>query len=166
MEKIYFAKLKDKAIIPSKKEEDAGYDVYACFEEDTFGISPNEIKLIPTGIASAFSKDYFVDLRERGSSGTKGLSKRCGVIDSGYRGEWFVPINNTTNKRIVIAKKDWLEKYKDCLDNNTIYYPYEKGICQFVFLPVPKTEIVEISYSDILEFNSERGVGKIGSSGK
>ena len=166
MEKIYFAKLRDSAIIPSKIEEDAGYDVYACFEDEILVIAPNEIKLIPTGIVSAFSKDYFADLRERGSSGTKGLSKRCGVIDSGYRGEWFVSINNTTNKRIVIAKKNWLEKYKGSLDNNTIYYPYEKAICQFVLLPVPKTKVIEISHSDILEFSSERGVGKIGSSGK
>jgi len=31
---IYFAKVKQNAIIPSKREEDGCYDVYACFDED------------------------------------------------------------------------------------------------------------------------------------
>lgn len=33
MNSIYFAKLKDEAIIPSKREEDGAFDVYACFDE-------------------------------------------------------------------------------------------------------------------------------------
>ena len=32
--KVYFAKMNEKAVIPSKKNEDAGYDIYACFDED------------------------------------------------------------------------------------------------------------------------------------
>ena len=32
--KIYFAKTKLDAIVPSKRKEDAGYDFYACFEDD------------------------------------------------------------------------------------------------------------------------------------
>ena len=39
-DEIYFAKLKDKAIIPSKNDEDAGYDLFACFDEDYMIISP------------------------------------------------------------------------------------------------------------------------------
>ena len=33
-EKLYFAKLRPEAVIPSKRDEDAGYDIYACFDED------------------------------------------------------------------------------------------------------------------------------------
>ena len=31
---IQFAKLTPKAIIPNKKDEDAGYDIWACIKED------------------------------------------------------------------------------------------------------------------------------------
>ena len=60
---IYFAKVKEDAIIPSKREEDGAFDIYACFEEDFMIIAPHETKLIPTGIASAFSSDYVAILK-------------------------------------------------------------------------------------------------------
>jgi dUTP pyrophosphatase len=90
--KIYFAKLNHNATIPSKIVENAGMDIYACFDNDYLVILPNETKMIPTGIASVCSDDYYFQLFERGSSGTKGMGQRCGVIDSGYRGMWHVPI--------------------------------------------------------------------------
>ena len=34
MSKLYWAKVKEDAIIPTKRDEDAGYDLYHCFEED------------------------------------------------------------------------------------------------------------------------------------
>ena len=39
---IVFAKIRETAIIPSKKLEDAGYDLYANFEEDYFVFEPFE----------------------------------------------------------------------------------------------------------------------------
>ena len=101
---LYFAKVKDGATIPSKRVEDGGYDVYACFEEDYIVIQSHETKLIPTGLASAVSSDYVILLRERGSNGSKGIGQRAGVIDSGYRNEWFVPLTNTTTKTVTISK--------------------------------------------------------------
>ena len=70
---IYFAKIKTNAIIPSKKEEDAGYDIYACFDEDFIFLNPNETKLIPTGIAWASSPSFYLQIEERSSTGTKGI---------------------------------------------------------------------------------------------
>ena len=102
---IVFAKIRETAIIPTKKLEDAGYDLYANFEEDYFVIEPFTTKLIPTGIASAFSPKWVALLRERGSNGSKGIAQRAGVIDSGYRGEWFVPLTNTNRVPVVIVKK-------------------------------------------------------------
>ena len=49
---IKFAKVKPSAKIPTKRQEDAGMDVYACFDEDYMIIMPHETKMIPTGIAS------------------------------------------------------------------------------------------------------------------
>lgn len=170
---IKFAKVKPNAIIPSKKEEDAGYDIYACFDEDFIIIEPHTIKMIPTGIASAFSDDYVMVLKERGSTGTKGMAIRAAIIDSGYRGEWFVPINNTTDNFIVISKLNRNELKQlgltdDVLPSNstTIVYSYSKAIGQALLLPVPKVKVEEVSYEDLKEIESSRGTGALGSSGK
>ena len=96
---VKFARVRPTAIIPTKRDEDAGFDIYADFEDDFIIIDPHTTTLIPTGIASACDADYCFILKERGSTGSKGIAQRCGVIDSGYRNEWFVPITNTTNKR-------------------------------------------------------------------
>ena len=50
MERIFFAKVKGNARIPSKRDEDAGYDVYGLIEEPYITLQPHETRLIPTGI--------------------------------------------------------------------------------------------------------------------
>ena len=77
---IKFAKVRPNAIIPSKRDEDMGFDIYACFDEDYIVINPHETKLIPTGIASACTSDYGFLVFERGSTGSKGIARRCGVF--------------------------------------------------------------------------------------
>jgi len=158
---LYFAKVKEAGMIPSKREEDGAFDIYACFEDDYIQIQPHETKLIPTGIASAFSNDYVALLRERGSTGTKGIGQRAGVIDSGYRGEWFVPLTNHNEKSLVIAKKEATNDFKDM-----IVYPYEKAIAQCIMVEVPKLAVKEISLEALQAIESERGTGALGSSGK
>lgn len=160
---IKFAKTKPSAIIPSKIEENAGYDIYACFDDDYMIIYPNETVLIPTGIATAFEKDYTLILKERGSTGIKGMRVGAGVIDSGFRGEIFVAINNTNSKAIIISKEF------DCIDNLTDDYvvcPYNKAITQAILLPVPNADVEEYTYDELLTIGSDRGVGDLGSSGK
>jgi dUTP pyrophosphatase len=158
---VYFSKVKPEAKIPTKRDEDAAYDIYACFDEDYIILNPLETKLIPTGIASACSKDYCFILKERGSTGSKGIGLRCGVLDSGYRSEWFVALTNHNNKTIVIAKEG-----KCTLDIDYIRYPYEKAIAQAMIIPVPQVHINEIPYEDLLKFESERVLGTLGSSNK
>mgnify|MGYP003291789025 CR=1 FL=1 len=160
---ILFAKVKPSAIIPSKRDEDAAYDVYACFDDDYLAIPPHTTILVPTGIATAFSPKWVALLRERGSNGSKGLAQRAGVIDSGYRGEWFVPLTNTNRVPIVIVKKD---VKLPLMYNDAILYPYEKGIAQILMVEVPKLHTQEISYEELLQYTSERGTGALGSSGK
>ena len=164
-DELYFAKVKPNAIIPSKREEDAAYDIYACFDEDYLVIPPHQTILIPTGIATVFSSKWVALLRERGSNGSKGLAQRAGVIDSGYRGEWFVPLTNTNRVPIVIVKKG-VELPLIYENSHAILYPYEKGIAQLLMVEVPKLRTKEISYEELLQFNSERGTGALGSSGK
>lgn len=177
--KVYFAKAKEGAIIPSKREEDGAFDIYACLDVNNFVILPHQTRMVPTGLNSAFSNDYVAILKERGSSGTKGIGQRAGVIDSGYRGEWFVPITNHNDKIFIISKSNpLLNSYSASIlndnnnemieinDDNCIIYPYDKAICQAIMVEVPKLSIEELSQEEIMQFKSERGTGALGSSGK
>lgn len=179
---INFAKVSEGAIIPSKESENGGYDIYACFEGNFAVIQPHDTVKIPTGIASSFSEDYVFVLQERGSTGTKGIAQRCGVIDSGYRGEWLCPVTNTSDKLLVIAKEPTMiqdgtyiyinedsegnKSFNAFSENDSIVYPYEKAICQALLLPVPKTTVKEITYAELQEIPSNRGDGRLGSTGK
>ena len=159
---IFFSKTKENAIIPSKRKEDGAYDIYSCFEDEYIIIKPQEVQSIPTGIASAFNSKYRIVFQERGSTGIVGLKINAGLIDSGFRGEWFVLLNNTTNKTVIISKT--IQKTEQV--NGVIFYPYKKAICQAKVQEVPEVEIVEIPYDELLEINSERGIGALGSSNK
>ncbi len=170
---IYFAKVNKDAIIPSKKDEDAGYDIYACFAEDFFVIDSFSTKAIPTGIASALSKKYYVQIEERGSTGKIGMKKSSGVIDSGYRGEWFIMTYNANSKPLVITKTPAEELAENFEINGKVYskaqvvlYPYTKAICQAVLHEVPQLEVKEISFEDLQKIESERGSTCLGESGK
>jgi dUTP pyrophosphatase len=162
-DELYFAKVKPSAIIPSKRDEDAAYDIYACFDDDYLVIPPHKTILIPTGIATVFSPKWVALLRERGSNGSKGIAQRAGVIDSGYRGEWFVPLTNTNRVPVVIVKKG---VELPLMYNDAIIYPYEKGIAQLLMVEVPKLRTKEISYEELQKYTSLRGTGALGSSGK
>lgn len=161
---LYFAKVNPNAIIPSKRDEDGGYDVYACFDEDYMVIQPHETKLIPSGIATAFSPKWVAIIKERGSNGSKGIAQRCGVIDSGYRNEWFIPLTNTTNKTVTISKLP--KEQLPLMLQEGIVYPYTKGIAQFIMVEVPKLNTHEVDFDTLKAFESERGLGALGSSGK
>jgi dUTP pyrophosphatase len=162
---IKFAKKNKSVEIPSKLDTNGGYDIYANFEEPFVKLRAHETTLVPTGLFSSFEKEWYIQFQNRGSNGSKGLLQACGVIDSSYRGEWFVAITNTNNVDWYIAKKDYINALSDSMTKNTIY-PYEKAICQFVILPVPKIEIAEVSLDEIKSDISDRGEGRLGSSGK
>ena len=69
---VYFARKAEDVILPSKKDENAGLDVYAYFEEDFMVLPPHQATMIPTGLYSCVSDDYVLLGRDRGSTGTKG----------------------------------------------------------------------------------------------
>ena len=164
---IYWAKVKEEAILPTKREEDAGYDLYPCFEEDYLMIAPHEVRMVPLGIASAFSKHRVVLLKERGSTGAKNMAQRAGVIDSGFRGEYMCPVSNLNDHIIlVIAKRHITDKQLPPSDIPYEMIPYEKAICQALIMELPKMKCYEISYAELKQMKSQRMEGKLGSSGK
>ena len=171
--KIYFAKINPSAVIPTKKLEDAGYDAYACFDEDYFVIEPYKTRPVPTGIACAFSNKYYIQVEERSSTGKMGMKKSAGVMDSGYRGEYLILTLNTNDNPFVISKIDFEDMPSEFIvdvktynKNQIVYYPYKKAICQLVLHIVPSLEPEIIPYEDLLKIESDRGVNGFGSSGK
>lgn len=159
--KIMFAKLRDDAVIPTKRREDAGYDIYPVLDGEDICIHPHETVKIHTGIASAFSPDKVVILKERSSTGSKGLEQRCGIIDSGYRGEWIIPLTNGTDRRMVITNRP--ESY---MDDMWTAFPASKAIAQALLLWLPDSESEEVPREYIESLDSERRCGGFGSSGK
>ena len=192
---LYFAKVNPNAIIPTKEKENAGYDIYACFNKDFLVIPPHSTKLVPTGIASAISDKYYLGVAERGSTGKIGMKYSAGVIDSGYRGEIFIGLSNINDVPIVISKLTreeleenygkigygetiymteeeyedliYLEDYEEYDNLTCIIYPYSKAIAQLIVHEV-HNEVVskEISYEELQSIPSKRGTGSLGSSGK
>ena len=161
--KLYFAKGHKDVIIPTKREEDGCYDIYARFDDEFIIIPPFETIMIPTDLYTAFDSRFVMILKERGSTGTKGMGQRCGVIDSGFRGAIFVPISNHSTKTIVICK----ESFRKVFENDScIIYPYEKAICQALMVYNPVMETEEISVEELQAIPSLRGTGERGSSGK
>ncbi len=167
---VYFAKVREDAKIPSKREEDAGYDIYASVAvREVEGEKVKEIycpmnktTLVPTGIAMALPKThYFNTKHERGSTGKISMSVLAGVVDSGYRGEIFIALTPLYKDVLITNETNEVEELED-----VILYPYSKAICQGTIELVPQVNIEEITYEDLKNIESERGNTKLGQSGK
>ena len=109
--KLTFKKLKDNAIIPSRATSaSAGLDISACLDEPVT-LEPGDIKMIPVGItAEPDCDDVALLIYPRSGLSTKfgvTLANCVGVVDSDYRGEWFIPlINNTSSSSIPSGRRD------------------------------------------------------------
>ena len=172
---VYFAKVRPDAIIPSKRDEDAGYDIYANLETtmvtaedgtETEGkaifLPKNRTTLVPTGIAMAMPKTHFFNTkRERGSTGKISMSVLSGVIDSGYRGEVFIALTPLYKDILITTEVTEVQEFE-----NGILYPYSKAICQGTVELVPQVNIEEITFEELQNIESERKASKLGESGK
>ncbi len=165
MAKIYFAKTKPGAKIPSKRDEDAGYDLYACFEEDFIRFEPFETKTVGTGIACALNKKFYMQVEERSSNAIKGLKKSGGVVDSGYRGEVLVALFNSNSSPAYISKLPY-EEIEKLEKGAFVYFSYAKAIAQGVVHKLPKLKVKEISYTELKNISSQRRDGGFGSTKK
>lgn len=144
--KIEIMKLRPEAVIPtSGSRYAAGYDLYACPEEDKVVIAPHTTAKIGTGLAIAVPEGYFGAVFARsGLAAKQGLrpANCVGVCDSDYRGEYIVALHNDTDNEQVVMKGD--------------------RIAQLVVMPYLAVEFEE---KDTLS-ETERGAGGFGSTGK
>ena len=124
--------------------EAAGADLYACLEASVV-VAPGETVFVPTGIAMEVPKGCAGLVFARSSLGAKrGLApaNKVGVIDSDYRGEFFVALHNHGKLPQEIA--------------------HGERIAQLLIVPVFTpgfTEVTELS-------DTLRGSGGFGSTGK
>lgn len=143
--KLTFKKLDPKAVIPSRATSgSAGLDLCACLDAPVT-IESGEIKMIPLGITAEPDREDIALLiyPRSGLSSRYGVSlANCvGVVDSDYRGAWFVPLINHGKEPFTV----------------------EHGMRIAQLIP---TSILmpEIEVSDRLS-ETERGTGGFGSSG-
>ncbi|MEC2708113.1 dUTP diphosphatase [Bacillus thuringiensis] len=127
------------------KPGDSGFDLVAA--EDTI-IWPGETKVVQTGLAFEIPPGYELQVRPRsGMTRNTKLRVVLGTVDSGYRGEVGVLVDN-------------IESVKGNLMSSQLI---EKGtrIAQGVIAPVVKAHFVEVD--ELSE--SDRGTGGFGSTG-
>lgn len=164
---IYWDKLNENAKVPTKRDEDAGFDIYSDSAEDII-LKPNETKFFSTGLRSAFPKEFWIEIKERGSTGAVGLSVRSGVIDSGYRGEWKIMLTNVNKYPVIFSHTvDKVTYVKGKIFKNKVkkvIYPLSKAIAQAVVIPLPHIECRPWNETEIE--SSTRGESGWGASGK
>ena len=144
MNKAYIQKLKENATIPTQGSKyAAGYDLYACLDEDII-IAPGEVEKIGTGVAITPPEGTFGAIYARSGLATKsGLrpANCVGVCDYDYTGEYIVPLRNDDNVPHLIKNGD--------------------RIAQLVFAPY-----LAIEFEEVNELKpTERGSGGFGSTG-
>lgn len=142
---IHIKKLDEKAVIPTRGSEyAAGYDLYACIDEDVT-IPPHSTVKIGTGLSIALPNGYFGAIFARSGLATKsGLrpANCVGVADSDYRGEYIVALHNDSDESRTVSCND--------------------RIAQLVVMPFLAVDFIEADDLDV----TDRGAGGFGSTGK
>jgi len=169
---IKWSKSRVAAVIPSKTDGNAGFDIYPIYEKNGLIIKPGEVVILPTGLHYEISKHWHLIAKERGSTGKMALSVRAGVNDNIYRGEVMLLLNNTSDKTICIVDKD--KPYDDIIssliiqahsiDGSVVLYDAKKACGQLVPVFSPHGTWEEVKLEDLN--STDRGDGKFGSSGK
>lgn len=138
--KIYVKKLREDAYLPTRgSEHAAGLDLYSIEE---VLIPPGERALVKTGISVAVEHGTYFRIAPRSGLAYKhGIDVLAGVVDSDYRGEIAVILNNLGNKDFHVMKGDRIAQ----------------GIIEVIQL----SEVVEVDDLD----STDRGANGFGSTG-
>jgi len=151
--RVKIKRLKDVELPKYAKSGDSGLDLVAA--EDTV-IWPGETKVVPTGLAFEIPPGYELQVRPR-SGMTRDTNFRVilGTIDSGFRGEVGVIVDNVS--------KGFGIKFSEQQNGFLSASVIERGtrIAQGVIAPVVTAYFEEVDELSV----SERGVGGFGSTG-
>jgi dUTP pyrophosphatase len=148
--------LNDAARLPERNHPtDAGLDIYAS--EDKF-IPHGATVIINTGVAVEIPEDYVGKLEGRSGLSSKGIILSAGVIDSAYRGEIGVVLNNFSHTRDTIGFN--ADGYTRTING----YQVHKGD-KIAQLLIHRVETPKASRVEILN-TTDRGGKGYGSSGR
>ena len=151
---LEYYRLRADVIPPSRANpSDAGLDVNFNPEDGSIEgvyIAPGRSKLFSTGLKFGVPHGYMLEVKNRsGNASKRSLLVGACVIDSGYDGEVFVNIHNTS----------------------ATYWKVKPGdkIAQGVLIPVVHARFVETSEDNLYGWYpitiSDRGDGALGSTG-
>ncbi|OHA58962.1 MAG: deoxyuridine 5'-triphosphate nucleotidohydrolase [Candidatus Vogelbacteria bacterium RIFOXYD1_FULL_44_32] len=139
--KLKIKKLNPEAKLPSYAHTgDAGLDLFAV---EKVVVPAGERATISTGLAFEIPEGYVGLVWDKsGLAFKRGLTSVSGVLDSGYRGELFLCILNTSREDYIFAKGD--------------------KVAQLLIQPILHTDIEQVEELS----DSSRGEGRFGSTGK
>ena len=120
-------------------DTDSGYDLKTT---RPFKLLPNQVKLIPTSLFLELDKHIEAQVRPKSSISAKGILVHFGTVDSDYRGEVQVVMQN--------------------LNQHGVEFEAGQKIAQIVF---SKKTDVELEQTEDIENNTQRGIGGFGSTG-
>ena len=102
MRSLKIKKLTPDAQIPTKAHPgDLGFDLYASESEV---LNPDEVTLVPCGIAVQFPNGFGGIIKDRSSMALRGILTCGGVIDNGYRGPIGVLMRSVWEHGVIVSK--------------------------------------------------------------
>ena len=120
-------------------DTDSGYDLKTT---RPFKLLPQQVKLIPTSLFLELDKNIEAQVIPKSSISAKGILVHFGTVDSDYRGEVQVVMQN--------------------LNQHGVEFEAGQKIAQIVF---SKKTDVELEQTNNIENNTDRGIGGFGSTG-
>lgn len=120
-------------------DTDSGYDLKTT---RAFKLLTQQLKLIPTSLFLELDKNIEAQVRPKSSISSKGILVHFGTVDSDYRGEVKVVMQN--------------------LNDFGVEFEAGQKIAQIVFNE--KTDVV-LEHTENIENNTDRGTGGFGSTG-
>lgn len=120
-------------------DTDSGYDLKTT---RAFKLLTQQLKLIPTSLFLELDKNIEAQVRPKSSISSKGILVHFGTVDSDYRGEVKVVMQN--------------------LNDFGVEFEAGQKIAQIVFNE--KTDVI-LEHTENIENNTDRGTGGFGSTG-
>lgn len=118
---------------------DSGFDVRCSYD---FTLKPFEVKNVSTSLFLKLYRNMEAQVRPKSSISSKGILVHFGTVDSGYRGEVKVVMQN--------------------LNDFGVEFEAGQKIAQIVFNE--KTDVI-LEHTENIENNTDRGTGGFGSTG-
>jgi len=121
-------KLNDKAIIPTKNnEDDEGWDLYSS---ESVIIPVGQSRLVKTGIAIEYAEGYWGQIEGRsGLAYKKGVQPFAGIIDTSYRGEHGVILFNGGTEEFIVNEGDRIAQL--VIRQRVVSVMEEVSLCDF-----------------------------------